>query len=261
MDNIEIIDITSDNLSEYGFCGLKKPSKTEGYKKKREWMMKQFQNGMRFKVIQSKIDGTIAFIEYIPGEYSWRAIDAKRYMVIHCLMSYVKKYQKNGNGSLLINACLEDAISNNMDGVAVVTSGDSFMADKDIFLKNGFISVDSAPPEFELLVKRFNNKSDYPKFKGDWDNKINKYKKGLSIVYSDQCPMIIKWVNEMVEYSKDSGIITNAIELKNCKEAQNSPSAYGTFAIIYNGRLIASRPISGGSFIYKMQKLLSQSRP
>lgn len=221
-------------------------------------MEKQLLNGMRFKVIHSKIDGTIAFIEYIPGEYSWRAIDAKGYMVIHCIMSYVKKYQKKGYGSLLLNACFEDAIANDMNGVAVVTSGDSFMADKNIFTKNGFISVDSAPVKFELLVKKYKNEAENPKFTGDWDNKIKKYSTGLTIIYSDQCPMIYKWVNEMITSSKMLGLTPNVIELKNSMEAQISPSAYGTFAIIYNGKLIASRPISGGSFAYAMEKILKK---
>ena len=258
MDKIEIVDITSDNISEYGFCGFKKPSKTEGYQKKREWMNKQFRNGMRFKVLQSKSDGTIAFIEYIPGEYSWRAIDAKGYMVIHCVMSYVKKYQKKGYGTLLLNSCVEDAMKNNMDGVAVVTSGDSFMADNKLFIKNGFVSVDSAPPKFELLVKKFKNKSESPKFKGGWDSKIQKYPSGLTIIYSDQCPMVYKWVDEMVKSSEELGLTANVVELKNCKEAQQSPSAYGTFAIMYNGKLMASRPISGGSFAYAMEKIIKK---
>lgn len=32
-EKIEIIDITANNITEYGFCGFKKPSKTEGYQK------------------------------------------------------------------------------------------------------------------------------------------------------------------------------------------------------------------------------------
>lgn len=258
MDKIELVTLTPDNISEYGFCGFKKPSKTEGYQKKHEWIKKQFLNGMRFKVIQSEIDGTIASIEYIPGEYSWRAVNAKGYMVIHCLMSYVKKHQKKGYGALLINDCMEDALKNKMNGVAVVTSGDSFMADKEIFHKNGFVSVDSAPPKYNLLVKKINIDADDPKFYGDWDKKSTKYSKGLTIIYSDQCPMISKWVYEIFESSKELGITTHMIKLDDYKQAQQIPSPYGTFAILQDGKLLYDRPISGGSFAYAMSKILKK---
>jgi|GEM_PF-5231969 len=42
-----------------------------------------------------------------------------------------------------------------MAGVVVVTWKGSFMAKRDIFLKIGFIVVDSAPPDFKLLVYPF----------------------------------------------------------------------------------------------------------
>jgi len=43
-----------------------------------------------------------------------------------------------------------------MQGVAVVTRKGSFMAKKDVFLKNGFVLADKAEPDFELLVIKFN---------------------------------------------------------------------------------------------------------
>jgi hypothetical protein len=45
-----------------------------------------------------------------------------------------------------------------MCGVAVVTRKGPFMAGKELFVKNGVVAVDTALPDFELLVKKFNKK-------------------------------------------------------------------------------------------------------
>ncbi len=44
-------------------------------------------------------------------------------------------------------------------GVAVVTRKGSFMVDSRIFLKHGFEVVDTASPDFVLLVKKFKKAS------------------------------------------------------------------------------------------------------
>ena len=60
-----------------------------------------------------------------------------------------------------------------MHGVAVVTRKGSFLAGKQLFMKNGFEVVDKAPSDFELLVTKLNINEPTPKFKGDWTNKIS----------------------------------------------------------------------------------------
>ncbi len=45
--------------------------------------------------------------------------------------------------------------------------------------------------------------------------------------------------------------------LKNCEEAQNSPCTFGTFCIIYNGKIIAGHPINNKRFINIMGANLS----
>ena len=57
----------------------------------------------------------------------------------------------------MVEECLRDARKENMHGVAVVTRKGVWMASKGLFLKNGFELVDKAPPDFELLIKRFAN--------------------------------------------------------------------------------------------------------
>jgi len=194
-----------------------------------------------------------------PGEFCWRPVDAKGFMFIHCIFTgFKKEYKNNGYGARLIDECINDAQKENMSGVAVVTRKGSFMAGKDIFVKKGFEVADKALPDFELLVKRFNEDSPYPKFKSNLDEKVLEYGTGLTIIRASQCPYTVKNVNEIVETSrKKYGIEPNVIELKDCYEAQNSPCPFGSFCIIYDGKILAHHPISNGRFMNIMNKVKS----
>ena len=197
-------------------------------------------------------------IEYIPGEYSWRPVEASRYMFIHCIfVGFERAYKGKGYGSLLVDECLKDARKENMHGVAVVTRKGPFMADKELFVKNGFEVVDKAPPDFELLVKKFDKNAPTPKFKGDWGKNLSQYGTGLTIIRADQCPYSVKNVKDIGETAEKAyAIKPNIIDLENCEEAQNSPCPFGTFCIIYNGEVIAYHPISKTRFTNIMNKIL-----
>ena len=236
MSEVEIIDTNADNICNYGFCAYKN-IKQEGYKRKTDWLKQRFPEGMRFKVLHSTTKGDVGIIEYIPGEYTWRAIEASGYMVIHCILNIYHKYRNEGYGSLLLNECFQDAKKQNMLGVAAVTSKGPWMAGKDLFLKNGLEVADEYPPHFELLVKKFKNAAS-PKFKKDYDKKLSQYDQGLTIIHSDQCPYVVKAINEIGETINEYGISANFIELKDCADAQNTPTPYGIFSIIYNGKLL-----------------------
>jgi len=245
MEKIEIIDTNTDNILEYGVCGYKN-IKRPGYPEKIEWLKDRFPEGLKIKTLHSDKDGTQGMIEYIPGEYCWRPVEASGYMFIHCIFAGFKRaYKGKGYGSLLVDECLKDARKENLHGVAVVTRKGPFMADKELFVKKDFEVVDTAPPDFELLVKKFNKTAPTPKFKGDWEERQSQYGKGLTIIRADQCPYTVKNVKEICETTeKEYGIKPDIIELKNCEEAQNSPCPFGTFCIIYNGKVIAHHPIS-----------------
>ena len=257
MERIEIIDTNADNILEYGVCGYKN-IKREGYPEKIEWLKDRFPEGMKIKTLYSGEDGNQGMIEYIPGEYCWRPIEAIGYMFIHCIfVGFKRAYKGKGYGSLLMDECLRDAGKGNMHGVAAVTRKGSFMAGKELFVKNGFEVVGKASPDFELLVKKFNKKAPSPKFKGEWGKRLSQYNKGLTIIRADQCPYSVKNVREISETAdKIYGIKPNIIELKNCQEAQNSPCPFGTFCIVYNGKVVAETPISNTRFKNIMNKIL-----
>ncbi|MGB8952069.1 MAG: GNAT family N-acetyltransferase [Candidatus Aminicenantales bacterium] len=257
MKEIEIIEITPDNILDYGVCGYKS-LKREGYPEKVSWIKHNYPHGLRIKSILSKNDGVQGMIEYIPGEHCWRPVDSSGFLFIHCLfVGFKSAYKGKGYASLLIDECLQEAKNQNKNGVAVVTRKGSFMVGNEIFLKKGFDIIDTAPPDFELLVKKFQNKIPTPKFKGGIEKRLNKYKKGLTIIRADQCPYTKKNVIEIMETAKQVfDIKPKLIELKTHEEAQESPCAFGTFCIVYDGEVISYHPISNKRFSNIMNSLL-----
>jgi hypothetical protein len=258
---VEIVDANSENIFDYGVCGYKN-IKREGYLEKINWLKERFAEGLKVKILYSSSDGTQGMIEYIPGDFCWRPVEASGYMFIHCIFSGFKRaYKGKGYGSMLLKECLEDAKKANMNGVAVVTRKGPFMADKDLFVKNGFEVVDSYPPDFELLVKKYDKNAPTPKFKEDSGEKLGEYSKGLTIIRADQCPYTVKNVREMVESAEQIfGLKVNVVNLTNCKDAQNSPCAFGTFCVIFDGEIVAHHPISNTRFKNIMNKILKSPK-
>lgn len=252
MARIEIIDANASTIRDHGFCGFRDAA-NEGHKRKTAWLRKRFPEGLKFKVLQ--VDGVDAgMIEYIPGEHTWRPIEAAGYMVIHCVMIDRKKYKGKGYGSLLVEDCVADAKRAGMAGVAVVTSSGTWMASADVFLRSGFECVDTALPSFELLARKL-RKAPSPKFRTGWDRALRKYGSGLTIIKSDQCPCIAKCTEDILQACKTLRICRKVVELKTGSQARNVPSAYGIFNVIYDGKVVAEHPISGTRFLNIMRKL------
>ena len=253
MSKIEVVNIDSTNVCDCGLCGYKSLEQ-EGYRRKTGWLKKRFTEGMGVKVLWAPTEGAVGYIEYTPGEYTWRPIEAPGYLTIHCIMIYRKKYKEAGYGSLLLDECLKDAKRRKVNGLAAVTSGGRWMAGSGLFLKHGFESADTAPPSFDLMVKKM-RKGPLPRFRGGWEEAARKCGRGLVIIRSDQCPCIAKFAGEITDAADDLGISVRVKELKTCKQAQNVPSAYGIFNLVYDGRLIADHPVSKTRFLSIMKQV------
>lgn len=245
-----IITLTSENYSEIG-CPCFLNPKHESHLKKLEWLKDRFSEGFTIKsLFVDSEKKPIGFIEYMPGEYAWRAVNAKDYLFIHCIWVNPNKYKSKGYGSLLVKEVLTDAEKQGKNGAAVITSEGSFMASKEVFLKNGFKLVDKAD-RFELLVKQLKEGS-LPKF-SDWQKQLAQYK-GLNIVYSNQCPWVIRSIKELTEIAEQKGLKLNVTQLKSAKEAQNAPSIYATFTLIYDGTILADHYLSSTRFLNILKK-------
>ena len=228
----EIIDDNNNNVDEVGFFCLMSRKRSEGYQRKLKWLRDRFDEGMKIKMLKLPERG---FIEYIPGEYAWRAVEAKGYMFIHCLW-VVGKSKGKRHATLLLNECVEDAIKANMAGVAIATTQGNWLIGKKLFKQNGFESVDQAPPAFELMVKKFRD-SEYPRFSGSWEEKMSRCGKGLTIFRSNQCPYLEDAVNFFVDTADELSIPIKVVELTNAKEVRElAPTAYGVFNVVYDGK-------------------------
>jgi L-amino acid N-acyltransferase YncA len=232
---VNLIDINSTNVEQNGFFCRMSKMKTEGNRRKLVWLKERFSEGLKIKILQLPDRG---FIEYIPGEYAWRSIEAKGYMFIHCIW-VVGKSKDNGFGDLLLNECIRDAEKQNMKGVAALVSDDNWMANKNLFLKNGFEVFESAKPSFQLVVKKI-KKAPNPKLINNWNDNLAKYKNGLTVLLTDQCPYLDDATQTIRKYAEENKIPFNVIEFKSAKEVrEKSVSPYGTFNIIYNGKLLS----------------------
>jgi ribosomal protein S18 acetylase RimI-like enzyme len=232
--NIKIIDVNADNVEQTGFFCYMSKRKSEGFQRKLDWLKARFAEGMRIKMFELPERG---FIEYIPDEHAWRAVDAKGYMSIHCLW-VVGKSRGKGLAGILLKECINDAKQSGMSGVAMVTSERIWLIGKKLLLKHGFESVDEAPP-FNLMVKKFNDVPS-PTFTGNWEQKASHYREGLTVIRSDQCPYIPDATTAVLDFAKERGITSRVIELKSCQDVRDlAPSPYGVFSIVHNGRLLA----------------------
>jgi len=229
-----IIGVNAGNVDRTGFfCYMSKP-KSEGFQRKLAWLKARFAEGMHIKMLELPLRG---FIEYIPGEYAWRAVNAPGYMVIHCLW-VVGKSKSKGYAGLLIEECLRDAERAGMRGVAMVTSERIWLAGKKILLKHGFESVGEAPP-FNLMIKKFDSGA-LPSFPEDWGQRARHFGSGLTVVRSDQCPYIPDATELVLETARQHQIPARVFELKSSQEIRDlSPSPYGVFAIVLDSRLLA----------------------
>jgi GNAT superfamily N-acetyltransferase len=260
-DSIEVVEVTPDNVEKYGFCTFYNNPRKEQFQNKLKWFSSCYRQGLKYKAVYSQTHKeTIGIIEYVPGEYSWRAVDAKNYMVIHCLI-VKKKYSGRGYGSLLINECFKDAQARNMDGVVALATKKPWCANNKIYLKNGFIIACKDTFGFELLVKQIKDAA-MPSF-GNLEEKARRYGNGVYMLYSDQCPYMSgghSFYFKKGVLESEYGIDAHVIELQDCKEAQMNPCVWGAYGIIANGKVI-SYVTGGNSYIKSLERLKIIHRP
>ncbi len=82
--------------------------------------------------------------------------------------------------------CIED--SRNKNGLVVVSGKKSmpWLTPKKFYQKFGFTTCDEAPPDFELMVKKFKKDAQDPSFKDAVRSGTIEDKEGVVIMYSHQ---------------------------------------------------------------------------
>ena len=253
--SICIVTVNEQNLADHPgvvcFINPNHPS----YSLKIGWLKERFSEGLQIKLLyvegQKKAAG---YIEYVPGKFAWRAVSAADYMFIHCLYVYPNNNKNLGYGTLLVEECMDDARRQGLAGAAVMVSKLAFMAEEDIFLKNGFSQADSDEKGNLLLVKQ-SGEATLPSF--NRLNSDNNYK-GLHILYSRQCPWVARLIGEIKASRLDERLNINIREIRTAAEAQQAPSFYGVFNFMHDGNILADRYVSLTRFenILKKEKLI-----
>ena len=252
MKKIDLIDVNAGNVSDLGFFCCMSKRKSEGYQRKLKWLDERFAEGMRIKMLGR---GERGFIEYIPGEYAWRAVKAKGYMFIHCLW-VVGKSKGTGFAGRLLESCINDAKKSKMQGVAVITSKKNWLVGSKLFSKHGFETAAQAPPSFDLMVKPF-AKGALPSFSNHWEACQKQYGKGLTVLRSDQCPYLEDATRIITQFADEMGIQKKVVELKNCNAVRKkSPSPYGVFNVVYEGKLLSYHYLTKKELQKRLEKLV-----
>ena len=232
---MRILDVTPANVTELGFFCYMSKKKSEGYRRKLEWLQERFAEGMRIKMLELPNRG---FIEYTPGKHAWRTVDAKGYMFVHCLW-VVGKSKEKGFASALLEECERDAKAEKMKGVAMLTSEGNWLLKRRFLEKHGFEQVAEAPPSFSLMVKRF-GKAKPPAMLGNSATIRRRFGKGLTVFRSDQCPYIEDATQTALNAGENAGIDTRVVELRSADDVRRmSPSPFGVFGIVLDGRLLS----------------------
>lgn len=238
----KLVRITKENYREHPqmICYLN--PKQESYNEKVEWILKRLDEGLRIILLypenEKKAQG---FIEYIPAEHCWRALSAPGFMVIHCLWVASKKYRDRGFASILLQECEKDARKSGKKGVAAFCGDTPFLASPPIFMKNRYITMDIAS-NGQVIMGKFFKDAEYPQFT-DWEYELSRYR-GWHILYSKQCPWVARFIMELREWLKENPFIIQITELSTPQMAQNAPSPYAVFNLIYDGKLLADHYIS-----------------
>jgi N-acetylglutamate synthase-like GNAT family acetyltransferase len=250
---MKIVAVTPDNsIRETLFCI--KDTKRQGFKDKVNWFEKRYKEGLRIKILKNDEDKMMGFIEYVPAKNAWRPIDADNFMFIHCTYISSKKERSKGYGSMLIEDAVKEAKAKGMDGICVMTSNGSWLANRTLFEKNGFKQIE-VKDRFELLSKTWNSDAANPKFL-DWTNQQKKYQ-GWHLLYADQCPWHEKSVAAILNVAMDHGVDLKVSKINTVQEAKMAPSGFGVFNLLYNGRLLEDHYLSATRFRSILKKELT----
>jgi len=242
---MEIITVTKDNIEAEHICCAISNNKDIQVRSKKQWMQKNFDQGLVFK--KANVRGK-CFIEYIPAENAWVPIKAEGYMLINCFW-ISGKYKGQGHANELLEACIKDSREKGKKGLVVISSKKkvAFLSDPSYLKYKGFQIADQADPYYELLYLPFDEHVPIPKFKEQVKSpKINE--KGFVLYYTHQCPFTVKYVSLIEEVATENKIPFKSILIESKEEAQNAPAPFTTYSLFQDGEFLTNEILSEKKF-------------
>lgn len=238
--NEKFITLTSGSIvSEHICCAISDKKCAEGYRLKKEWLSKRFDQGYVFRRLDQRAK---VFIEYCPDEIAWMPIEAKGYLVVNCFW-VSGQYKGKGYAKALLNSAVEDAKRQKRHGLVTITGTKKFhfMSDGRWLLKNGFEEIERLDYGFSLLVMRFDTDTPLPRFSESVRSGECPEKDGIAVYYSNRCPFTEYHVHtSLAETAKKRGLQLKVTKFENAGQAKNSPSPATIFSLFYNGRFITT---------------------
>jgi len=245
---MKIMTVDKANIEQEHICcaiGNDKRNRARA-KVKKDWMKKEFDNGLVFKRLD---DRGKMFIEYMPIENAWKPVIGKNYMMIHCLW-VSGKFKKQGIATALLDECINESKDKGKDGIVVITSSKNkpFLTEKKFFEKKGFQVVDQAPPYFELMVLKFNKKAENPSFTSKAKTGKTDFNDGICFIYTHQCPFMEEYMTLLSKICDEETIPVKIIQLKSADEVKELGSPFGTYAMYDKGEFVTHELFSENKF-------------
>lgn len=208
-------------------------------------MKEQFKEGLTFKKFD--INGKV-FIEYIPAENAWCPIDAPGYLFIKCYW-VSGQYAGKGYANKLLEECLKDAKEQGKAGLVILSASKKlpFLSDPKHLKHKGFLTCDTAKPQFELLYLPFIADSFKPKFKESCKTGTI-LEDGYVLYYSDQCPYAEKYSFIISDIAKENNVTMKLIKITSKEQAQSAPCPFTTYSLFHNGQFITNEILSPTKF-------------
>lgn len=244
---MDFINITEENIDREHICCVMSDKKGENcIETKKNWMKKQFKNGLVFKKLNER--GKI-FIEYMSAENAWYPFEADGWNVIQCLW-VAGRFKGQGIADALLTECINDSKSKGRKGIIALSANKKkpFLNDGDFLKHKGFKMADTAFSGFELLYLPFDENEDMPKIK-QFAKTGTISDKTLTLYYTNQCPYTEKYVNLVKNIAEDRNVKMNIKRFDNMEEAQNSSCPFTTYSIFYNGSFVTNEILSEKKFI------------
>jgi GNAT superfamily N-acetyltransferase len=233
---VEIITVTAENVEKYGFFCKMSARNSAAWQAKRAWLLDRFEEGLQLRLLGG---GERGFVEFMPGGKSWRAIDdAEDFAVIHCLW-VVGKSKGRGYAKALLDEVEAWAHDRGYRGVAALTGSGNWLISPGVLEHRGYACVDRAEHGFELTVKNFAGGA-MPRLSGGWHAKAEACGPGLTVLRSAQCPYLEDAATHARNAAEKLGLPFTDRVIETARDLRAlSPSPYGTYALVHDGRLLS----------------------
>jgi hypothetical protein len=86
-----------------------------------------------------------------------------------------------------------------------------------------------------------------------WDARAKKLGKGFATFYSGQCPYVRGSLQAVQSAADELDVTSKTIEFETAEQVrESSPSAYGLFSIVYDGKLLSYHPLGTKDILKKV---------